>query len=76
VIAANLLVAPGVALFGQDEVPSVATVLAAVADDVAGIPDAVLCRMGEQETAATAVDTDDLRLGCQFGSWLRIEHRP
>ena len=43
----------------EDEVPSVTTVLAAVGDDLAGLPTTVLGRMGEQVAASAAVDTGD-----------------
>ncbi len=51
----------GVVLVGHHEIPAVEAVLAAIGDDVAGFPDAVLGRVGEQEAPATAVDADDLR---------------
>lgn len=49
---------------GEDEVPAIAAVLAPVGDDVAGLPDAVLGGMGQEEAAAAAVDADDLGFGC------------
>lgn len=48
-----------VVLVGEDEVPTVATVLAPVGDDVAGEPDPVLAGVRQQVTAASAVDADD-----------------
>ena len=56
---------PSVGVLGQDEVPAVAAVLAAVGDDLARLPHAVLARLGEQVAAAAAVDADDDRLGLQ-----------
>jgi len=59
-------VAAGVAELGEDEVPAVAAVLAAVADDVTGVPRTALGRLGEQEAAPAAVDAHDLGFGRKF----------
>ena len=46
----------------EDEVPAVEAVLAAVGDDVAGQPLALLGGMGEEVTPAATVDADDCGL--------------
>lgn len=56
-------VARGFGVVRQHEVPTVAAVLAAVGDDVARQPLAVLARLGQQVAAAAAVDTGDRGLG-------------
>ena len=43
----------------EDEIPAVEAVLAAVGDDVAGKPLALLGGMGQEVTPAATVDTDD-----------------
>jgi len=54
-----------VVVVGQHEVPAVAAVFAAVGDDVARQPLAVLTRLGQQVAAAAAVDADDRGLWLQ-----------
>ena len=51
----------------HDEVPSVEAVLAAVGDDVAVHPQAVLAWGSEEECAAAAVDAGDLGVGFEHG---------
>ena len=48
---------------GEHEVPAVEAVLAAVGDDVARIPDAVLARLGQEEGAPAAIDARDHEVG-------------
>ena len=48
------------------DIPTVATVTAAIRDDVAGEPQCVFAWLGEEMARATAVDADDL-----FGRWTR-----
>ena len=49
----------------EDEVPAVEAVLAAVGDDVARQPDAVLAGMGQQVTPSSAIDAHDRRFRFQ-----------
>ncbi len=49
----------GAGVVGQNEVPTVEAVSAAVGHDVAGLPHAVLPRVAEQVTVASAIDADD-----------------
>ena len=51
-------------LVGQDKVPSIEAVFAAIGDEVAWQPDAVLTRMSQQVAATAAIDADD--------RWLRF----
>lgn len=54
---------------GQFDVPAVAAVSAAVGDDVAGEPQCVFARWGEEVAWAAAVDADDL-FGRGTGEWI------
>ena len=56
----------------EHEVPAIEAVLAAVGDDVAGEPDAVLAWWGEQERSPAAVDAGDLGIGLEHGSSMSI----
>ena len=50
-----------IVVFGEDDVPAVEAVLAAVGHDLAFLPQRVLGFGGEEEAASTAVDAHDLR---------------
>ena len=69
-------VAAGVADFGEDEVPAIPAVLAAVRHDVTRIPHAVLAGVGEQEAASAAINAHDLGFRGQIASWSVVEHHP
>jgi len=58
----------GIVLVGHHEVPPVETVLAAVGNDVARFPNAVLAGMGEQEASTTTVDARDLGSRCEHAN--------
>ena len=58
----------GLVLVGQDQVPAVAAVLAAVRHEITGQPDAVLPRWGQEMATATAIDTND--------GGFRLQHTP
>lgn len=51
---------------GKDEIPSVEAVLAAIRDDVTGIPAPVFARVREQKTATAAIHAHDLSLGVEI----------
>ena len=53
------VVGGAVALVGQHQIPAVAAVFAAVGNDVAGQPDAVLGGVREQVATAPAIDAGD-----------------
>lgn len=60
---------------GQDQVPPVEAVLAAIGDVVARQPHAVFTRVCQQVAAATAVHTDDDPLGFQCDTAARYTVR-
>jgi hypothetical protein len=66
----------GSLLVGEDEVPPVEAVLAAVGDDVAGQPHVVLTWWCEQERPAATVDAHDLLLGLQHGPSMPSQDAP
>ena len=49
----------GVGFVGEHEIPAIEAILAAIGDDVARLPAAVLRRIGQQVAAPTAVDAHD-----------------
>jgi hypothetical protein len=57
-----------ISVIGEYEIPTVATVLAPIGNDVALEPPAIFTWWGDEKTSSTTIDTDDFLFWYHLGS--------